>query len=64
MGRRLISVLLTVAIISGFVLYGRPVKADEVDYSNVTLAQLVNMKDDPEEVKAAIKQYLARIGTI
>ena len=22
------------------------------------------MKDDPEEVKAAIKQYLARIGTI
>lgn len=50
MGRRLISVLLTVAIISGFVLYGRPVKADEVDYSNVTLAQLVNMKDDPEEL--------------
>ena len=50
MGKRILSVLLAVVIISGFVFSGRQVRADEVDYANVTLAQLVKMKDDPEEL--------------
>ena len=50
MGKRILSVLLAVVIISGFVFSGRQVRADEVDYANVSLAQLVKMKDDPEEL--------------
>ena len=50
--KKIISVLLTVTIISGFVLTGREVKAAEVDYSNVTVDQLLKMKDKPEELES------------
>ena len=50
MGRRLLSVLLIVTIISGFVLNGIKVRADGIDYANVTLEQLSKMKDDPDEL--------------
>ena len=50
MGRRILSVLLIVTIISGFVLNGIKVRADDIDYSNVTLEQLSAMKDDPDEL--------------
>ena len=50
MGRRLLSVLLIVTIISGFVLTGIKVRADGIDYANVTLEQLSKMKDDPDEL--------------
>ena len=50
MGRKILSILLIVTIISGFVLNGRQVRAGEIDYANVTLDQLVKMKDDPEEL--------------
>ena len=39
-----------VTIISGFVLNGIKVRADDIDYSNVTLEQLSAMKDDPDEL--------------
>lgn len=50
MGRRILSVLLIVTIISGFVLNGINVRADDIDYANVTIEQLVAMKDDPDEL--------------
>ena len=50
MGRRLLSVLLIVTIISGFVLNGIKVRAEGIDYANVTLEQLSKMKDDPDEL--------------
>ena len=50
MGRRILSVLLIVTIISGFVLNGIKVRADGIDYANVTLEQLSKMKDDPDEL--------------
>lgn len=50
MGRRILSVLLIVTIISGFVLNGIKVRADEIDYANVTIEQLIAMKDDPDEL--------------
>ena len=50
MGRKILSVLLIVTIISGFVLNGIKVRADDIDYSNVTLEQLSAMKDDPDEL--------------
>ena len=50
MGRRIISVLLIVTIISGFVLNGINVRADDIDYANVTIEQLIAMKDDPDEL--------------
>ena len=50
MVRRIISVLLIVTIISGFVLNGKKVRAADIDYSNVTLAQLSAMKNDPDEL--------------
>ena len=46
----ILSVLLIVTIISGFVLNGIKVRADDIDYSNVTLEQLSAMKDDPDEL--------------
>ena len=49
--KKIISVLLTVTIISGFVITGRDVKAAEVDYANVTVDQLLKMKDKPEELE-------------
>ena len=39
-----------VTIISGFVLNGIKVRADEIDYANVTIEQLIAMKDDPDEL--------------
>ena len=50
MGRRILSVLLIVTIISGFVLNGINVRADDIDYANVTIEQLIAMKDDPDEL--------------
>ena len=50
MGRRILSVLLIVTIISGFVLNGIKVRADDIDYANVTIEQLIAMKDDPDEL--------------
>ena len=50
MGRRILSVLLIVTIISGFVLNGIKVRAEGIDYANVTLEQLSKMKDDPDEL--------------
>ena len=50
MGRRILSILLIVTIISGFVLNGIKVRADGIDYANVTLEQLSKMKDDPDEL--------------
>ena len=50
MGRKLLSVLLIVTIISGFVLNGIKVRADDIDYANVTIEQLIAMKDDPDEL--------------
>ena len=50
MGRRILSVLLVVTIISGFVLNGINVRADDIDYANVTIEQLIAMKDDPDEL--------------
>ena len=50
MGRKILSVLLIVTIISGFVLNGIKVRADEIDYANVTIEQLIAMKDDPDEL--------------
>ena len=50
MGRKILSVLLIVTIISGFVLNGINVRADDIDYANVTIEQLIAMKDDPDEL--------------
>ena len=50
MGRKILSVLLIVTIISGFVLNGIKVRADDIDYANVTIEQLIAMKDDPDEL--------------
>ncbi len=43
---------MTITIISGFVLTGREVNAAEVDYMNVTVDQILKMKDKPDELEA------------